>query len=155
MEIILKIFSGLGIAIVTSWVTVYFSLQRFRDEKWWEKKAETYSSLLSALHDSKSFAEVNLESEKHHKELTKLQDSELRIKSREAEAKIYKEMDVGAFYLSNKAVDRLDMYKKQISSAASINSWTQYLLDDLEATNSCICDIIEIAREDLRVERIK
>jgi len=154
MEMAVKLLSGLAIALATSWFTVFFSLRKFRTEKWWEKKTEAYTSLLAALHDSKAFSEINLSAEKQGRELTEQEDKELRQKSRESEAKIYREMDVGAFYLSNKAIARLESYKKQIKEAGSINSWTQYLLDDLEATNSCIKDIIVIAREDLNVKSI-
>ena len=151
---IIKITSTLAIAIMTSWFTVYFSLKRLRSEKWWEKKADTYSSLLSALHESKLFSETNLVAEKRSRDLTDQEDKALREKSQESEMKIYREMDVGAFYLSEKAVRRLELYKKQVSDAGSTNSWVQYLLDDLEATNSCIKSIIDIAREDLRVKRL-
>lgn len=154
MEVALNILSGLAIALATSWFTVFFSLKRFRTEKWWEKKAEAYTSLLSALHNSKAFSEINLSAEMRGRELTDQEDKELREKSRESEAKIYREMDVGAFYLSSKAINRLKLYKKQIADAGAINSWVQYLLDDLEATNSCIKDIVEIAREDLSVKNM-
>jgi len=154
MDVLLKIFSGFPIALITSWLTVFFSLQRFRKEKWWEKKTEAYTSLLIALHNSKSFAESNLSAEKYGKELTDKEDLKLREKSRETDAKIYREMDIGGFYLSDKAMSCLNRYKKEVTEANKESSWVEYLMSDLKATNCCIKNLIIIARDDLNVKNI-
>jgi hypothetical protein len=38
---LLKLFSGLPIAVATAWVTVRLALRRFRSEHWWERKANS------------------------------------------------------------------------------------------------------------------
>ena len=105
MELFLTILSGVAIAGLSSWITVHLSLKRFRTEKWWEKRAEAYSNLLGAIHDAKAFAENNLEADQRNRELTEEEDKELRSKSKRAEGEIYRAMDVGAFYLSQEALE--------------------------------------------------
>lgn len=152
MEILLKVISAVVIAGLSSWITVFLSLRKFRTEKWWEKKAEAYSNLLGAIHDSKAFAEENLNAEFRSRELTELEDKELRAASKKSEAEIYRAMDVGAFYLSEQAIECLKKYKKESSEAGKDNSWVQYLIEDLDAANSCLKSMIEIARNDLKVK---
>ena len=152
MELFLTILSGVAIAGLSSWITVHLSLKRFRTEKWWEKRAEAYSNLLGAIHDAKAFAENNLEADQRNRELTEEEDKELRSKSKRAEGEIYRAMDVGAFYLSQEAIECLKSYKKQSSEAGKDGSWTLYLIEDLEATDTCLKSMIEIARNDLQVK---
>ena len=151
MEIFLKILSGVAIAGLSSWITVHLSMKRFRTEKWWEKRAEAYSNLIGAIHDAKAFAEENLEAMQRGRELSEEEDKELRHKSKVAESEIYRAMDVGAFYLSEQALDSLRTYKKESSEAGKDHDWTLYLVEDLEATNKCLKSMIEIARDDLQV----
>lgn len=152
MELFLKILSGVAIAGLSSWITVYLSLRRFRTEKWWEKKAEAYSNLLGTIHDAKAFAEENLEAMQLERELSEDEDKHLRKKSKLAESEIYRAMDVGAFYLSNQAIDCLKNYKDESSRAGKDNDWVLYLIEDLETTDKCLKSMIEIARADLQIK---
>lgn len=42
---------GFFIAIVTSFITVKLSLNRYYAEKWWEKKYEAYNRLIDTMYD--------------------------------------------------------------------------------------------------------
>lgn len=151
MEIVLTIISGIAIAGISSWITVQLSLKRFQTEKWWEMKATAYSNLLGTIHDAKAFSEENLEADYHAKELTDAQDKELRAKSHKASAEIYRAMDVGAFYLSKEAIERLKLYKNHPEPDNPHHSWVVHLEGDFTETNSCLKDMIEIARNDLQI----
>lgn len=151
MEIFLKIISGVAIAGLSSLITVHLSMRRFRTEKWWEKKAEAYSNILGAIHDAKVFAEENLEAMHKGREISEEEDRELRHKSKMAESEIDRAMDVGAFYLSQEALDCLKKYKKESSEAGKDHDWTLYLIEDLGATDKCLKSMIEVARNDLKV----
>ena len=54
---------GLVIAVVSARVTVHFALKRFYSEKWWERKAEAYSSIIEALHHIRNYADHHMEFE--------------------------------------------------------------------------------------------
>ncbi len=151
MDIILAIFSGVAIAGLSSWITVHLSLKRFQTEKWWEMKATAYSNLLGTIHDAKAFSEEHLEADYRNKELTEAQDKELRDKSHKASAEIYRAMDVGAFYWSKEAIKRLKLYKNYPEPDNPYHSWVVYLEGDFAATDACLKDMTEIARNDLQV----
>jgi hypothetical protein len=49
-EFVSTLISNVFIALVSSLFAVYFSLRRFRSEKWWERRAETYERIIEALY---------------------------------------------------------------------------------------------------------
>ena len=53
--IVWQLLTGIIIAAVSAWVTVQLSLRKFRKEKWWERKADTYSNVIEALYNSKAY----------------------------------------------------------------------------------------------------
>jgi len=50
-----------------------------------------------------------------------------------------------------KAQDRLRRYQKEALEASNSSSWFEYLDSDLAAASSCMDDIIQIAKGDLRI----
>ena len=62
-EIILKLLTGVGIAAVSSWITVRLSIKQFRNQRWWEKKVETYQRVIEAFHNSKKYSSEYLTTE--------------------------------------------------------------------------------------------
>jgi hypothetical protein len=56
-QIALTIFTGILIAAATSWITVQLSLKRFREEKWWERKADAYSNIRGIRDGAQMFCE--------------------------------------------------------------------------------------------------
>ena len=45
---------------VTAFLSVQFALRRFRAERWWERKAQAYAELFSALFHVQRFCRVKL-----------------------------------------------------------------------------------------------
>jgi hypothetical protein len=46
---LIALLPSLSVAILTAIVTVRLALRRFRSERWWERKAETYSQIVEAM----------------------------------------------------------------------------------------------------------
>jgi len=147
-EIVWQILTGIIIATASAWITVQLSLRRFRTERWWERKVESYTNVIEALHNSKAFASYHLKTS--GREIPEERDKELRSRTREANDEILKATDVGAFILSEKALTRLRKYKNEEEEASEIRDWYGYLIADLEATEGCLKDFIEIAKKDLK-----
>lgn len=151
-QIALNVLTAILIAAVSSWITVRLSLRRFRAERWWERKADAYSRVIEALHNSKAFADQHLEAGYQGRELPEDRDKELRSRVRAAQDEIRKAMDVGAFLLSEDALNRLKQYEKGAEDASGQKSWYEYLEADWAATDKCLKDMIEIAKNDLRTK---
>ncbi len=147
-EIVWQILTGIIIATASAWITVQLSLRRFRTERWWERKVESYTNVIEALHNSKAFASYHLKT--GGREIPEERDKELRSRTREANDEILKATDVGAFSLSEKALTRLRKYNNEEEEASELVDWYGYLVADLEATERCLKDLIEIAKKDLK-----
>ena len=144
--------TGIIIAVVSALVTVQLSLRRFRTERWWERKVQAYERVIAALHDAKAFAEEHFEANMLGRELPKEQDEDLRARSKVAHEEIAKAIDIGAFLLSDEALERLKQYRKEEDEAGETNSWFEYLDADLAATGKCLKDLIVIAKKDLQIK---
>lgn len=45
--------TALVVALLGAWVTVQLAYRRFRKEKWWERKFDTYDRVIDALYRTK------------------------------------------------------------------------------------------------------
>ena len=49
MELVSQLAAPILVAIITSVVTVRLSVRAFSSQRWWERKADAYSSIINAL----------------------------------------------------------------------------------------------------------
>ncbi|RUO71653.1 hypothetical protein [Idiomarina ramblicola] len=150
IEFISSILAGIVIAGVTAFITVNLSLKRFREERWWERRAAAYENVIEALHHSKAFSGVHMDAELERRKVPEERDKELRAKSAQAHREIDRATDMAGFLLGCEARDRLRKYHQDTSDAGRADSWHEYLQLDWDVTNSCLKDLIEIARKDLK-----
>jgi hypothetical protein len=148
-EYLIRITTAVVVAIISAWITVKLSLRRFRSEKWWELKVQTYQNVIEALHNSKLFADEHLEAGYNFREVSDERDKELRQKAKAGHEELGKIMDIGAFMLSEEATARLQRYRKEAKAAGEEPDWVGYLEADYAALDNCLKDFIEIARRDL------
>ena len=143
--------TGILIAVVSSWVTVQLSLRKFRIEKWWERKADAYASVIEALHNSKEFSEQHLRAGERGREISEDRDAELRVQAKAGSEEIRRVADIGAFLLSDQAMVRMAQLQKEEDEASDTMDWFEYLEGDYQAVSTCLDDIIAIAKADLKV----
>lgn len=150
-DILVAVASAIFIAAVSSLITVQLSLRKFRTEKWWERKAGAYTEIIEVLHDSKEFSDQHLDAEQRGNEISEELDEELRANAKIANAEIRRMASVGAFLLSDEALARLAQFRKDENEASNTTSWYEHLERDWQATSTCLNDIIDIAKKDLKV----
>lgn len=143
---------GFIIAVTTSWFTVRFSLGRFYRERLWDKKYERYTAIIESLHHMKSFCYEHLEASYEGKGVSKERDTHLRNESSKAQDEIWKARDIGLFIVHAKVIARLDKLQADLNKARNHQMWQEYLDAEGEAVSSCLKDIIEIAKSDLKIE---
>lgn len=148
-QTLVTILTGIFIAGVTSWITVQLSLQKFRSEKWWERKADAYTKLLDALHKSKKFSDEHLEAEYKAKEVSDDRDKELRILAKESREELLRAVDVGAFLLCDEAVKVLKDYEREVEKLSEYETWYEYIDADNTINHRTLKNLIPIARKDL------
>ena len=145
-----QIVVGVIIALCSAWVTVKLSLAKFRAEKWWERKIDAYTKVFEAFHYLKSFSDNHIHAEMRGHDLPEETDKEVRLKSRLAHQEIDKYTDIGAFIFSTEFYKRLKQFQRDSAKVSNDSvAWTDYLINDQEVTETCLNDLIELAKIDL------
>lgn len=150
IDILVKLFVGIAIAIASSWFTVHLTRRQFQTNRWWEKKVEAYERVIDAFHNAKKFASENLDAEYYENEVPKDRDSALRKLSKDAHDEITRASDIGSFILSQEALRILAKFQKESENLHTQPSWHEYLDAEWSITNSHMKEFIEEAHRDLK-----
>ena len=149
LDTFLKVLSAVAIAALSSWITVYLSLNKFRSERWWEKKVQAYERVIEAFHKAKKFASEYLDAEYKGKEVDKDRDLELRRLSKEARDEIARASDIGSFVLSEDALKVIAKYLAEEEAMPRQESWYEYLEADWSLIDRFMKEFTTTAKRDL------
>ncbi len=142
---------GLLVAVVSARVTVYFALKRFYSEKWWERKAEAYGTIIEALHHMKNYADQHMEFEMRGSELPEDRKKELTENFKRGHGEVRKRADVGTFVICEEAVGALVALEKDLEASGNTTDWWEHLDLEYAAVSKCLKTMRDIAKEDLRI----
>lgn len=151
-EFVWQLLAGIIIASLSAWITVQLSLRKFRTERWWDLKVESYKKVIEAFHYSKTYIDQFMDATIEGRDLPEDRKEELFKQARKGFDEIIKAIDVGAFSLSEKALSRLREYQIEISEVEKKQNFWEYLEGELKTTKECLNDFIEIAKKDLRAK---
>lgn len=149
-------FSGIIIAFFSSWITVILSFNRFQKEKWWERKLEAYTKIIESLHNLKAYMDnekkyaLGVEKDSVSKEETERWIS--RYKTSEEEVLKFK--DIGALIISEGAIALLNKYHNDVMFALKEESYYNYTNAVWFAADSCLKQLIQLAKEDLKHKKV-
>jgi len=146
----LNIISGLLIAIVTAIVTVRLSLRQFYSQKWWGKRAEAYTSILESLHYMKRSFDEEFNADLMGRELSEARQKQLRKKFLSGYDELQKRLDISHFILSDEANKALKEFKADYQEAKDAPSWAEHLYHGLNATDTAIKKLSNVAKNDLK-----
>lgn len=144
------LFTGIILAIISSWFTVQLSLRRFQKEKIWERKFEAYIKIIEALHHVKDYIAIEEDfligiRSRENASPEYLSNSYAKYRTANDEVKKYK--NIGELIISEEAVLLLNEYFK------STNVNTSNYMDDInsiwDAATSCLNHLVVIAKKDL------
>ena len=161
--------SNLTLAVPTALLTVFFSLWRFRSEKWWEIRVKTYKDIIQILYSMKVYMDESNEmyiaetvhvggsgynEDKFNKQFNtpqaKANFSLMKKNHDKSLSEINKMIDIGSFIISNKALNRLLSLKNTYHTEPSEDEDINYFLEDSKKMiDSCLSDIIAIAKSEL------
>jgi len=143
--LLINIITGVIIAVVT----VLLSFKRFRKERSWERKADSYHSIIKALHHTKEHCIKELRTLEYGMELSEETTKELGAKSKEGFEQISMATDIGSFIISNEAVDCLKVFQKKSQGIEFGNDVYGYFDSQAAIVEECLNSIREIAKRDL------
>src|SRR3990167_3162747 len=143
-------FTGIIIAVISSWVTVQLSLRRFQKEKIWERKFEAYIKIIEALHNVKDYmaTEENFEIGIRNRENASPEYfSNSFAKYRTANDEVAKYRSIGELIISEEAVLLLNEYFKNTN--VNVTHYMDEINSIWNAASSCLTKLLIIAKEDL------
>jgi len=151
-SLIPNIVTGLASGGLSAWITYRLAFRRFRAEKWWERRADAYSGIVEALHNSLKFADTNIDYMQKGSEVPPEKDAVVRKAAQAGHDEILRSVNVGKLFLSPAALNRLTRFLEESENIKS-EMWSDYLEKDYGLTNACLSEFAQLAREDLGTTR--
>lgn len=151
-DVVVRIVTAIFIAVVSAFVTVRLSLNRFYVEKWWERKANAYTTIIEAIHHMRHYCNEQLDAASEDRDLSEKREKELESRRKDAADEIQKAIDVGSFVLNEEAAELLASLGKELYRAKAEPTWWDYLAKQEEALRNVLPKLKEIARRELRAK---
>jgi hypothetical protein len=152
---IFSIASSLGIAVVTSLVSVRLALRRFYSEKWWERKSASYIAIIESLHHLREHADTHLTFEMKDLKLPTEGAELLERNLKQAMADLRKHRDIGSFVISEEAMSILNSLFAELDKSVEIGrlkSYVEYLDYRVGAIDETLGQLRGVAKRDLSME---
>ncbi|WP_063669693.1 hypothetical protein [Aliivibrio fischeri] len=153
--ILIQIVVAVIIAGISSFITVRLSLNKFRTEKWWEKRVEAYERVLEAFYQAKRYSSEHLDADYLETHISKERDEELIAYSRKAKNEIERVSDIGSFLLSATAMNVIHEYQKEKNASyrAEFDSFQDHAEHDYELVTKYLNEFSAVAKIDLKSEQ--
>lgn len=149
---ILKLFIQASISIVAAFLAAWLSVRRFRDEKWWERKASAYSELIDALHKMKWRLSETYDAILEQRELSKEYSNELLHEFKLARQNVWRIADSSSFLVSPEVFKAAEEMEKGLSSAQIAESWFEHIDEQFAAVNKCLKQVKSIGTKELGIK---
>lgn len=133
------------------WLSVKMALQKFRTEKWWEQKAAAYDAIIEAVYHGFRFYDEALHAINDDGDVDQVKQEELVRNAREADMEIVRVMTIGTLKVSQAFLDRLKRFRRDENAADEVHDWSHHVLLAYDAHESCLDDLVRLAKEDLLV----
>lgn len=146
----LNFLSSLAIAFFGAWIAVWLSRNKFRSERWWEKKVDAYERVIDAFHKSKKFVYEHTRAAELDLEFDDARIAELKLIDKEGRDEILRSTDVGSFILSPKALEILARYKNATENMPRQHTWYDHLDLSWSITDSHMKEFVAEAQADLK-----
>ena len=156
LDIIPSAISAISAVVVAC--VAWAALRRFKSQKWWERRVDSYLKVLDALADASTYYDCELSADVRGAQIPDDQHEELVKRARRADQEVAKAIDLAELFISEHAHQRLIQYKRDIARAErtvnddrSMRTWFQCLDEGLDAITRCQADMIKIAKKDLEL----
>jgi len=150
METLAEILKLLIVGLIAGLFSAYISTWRHRNEKWWELRAEAYTSLIEALSDLNHYYEKNYKALIENRELTKEYEEELGKFWDSGYHKVRKLSDTGVFLFSDEVNNALKEYI-DLKSENDFGDYYIHIDNYYAGTQKCLKTVSTSAKTDLKV----
>jgi len=141
----------LVVGLVTAFVTVRLTLGRFREERWWERKAQAYADLFQALFDVQWHAKRHLEEIEEGAHFVEGYMKQLADRASAGYMAIRKYAAIGPFLFSPATATRLAQLEKSLDQRTYNLDPHEEFSETLDAVTAALKDLRTTAHRDLRL----
>lgn len=149
MDILINIVTTLLIATLTSYLTVHFSLKRYRSEKLWDKRAQCYCEIVDALNSIIRHCDAFISEKFDGKNISENEKRQLSKKFYEGKAFLETQTNIGRLLISSVALDKLLILDRELYKAECEEDLKLRIPNIRVATEDCLYAFIPIARKAL------
>lgn len=151
-EVFYNFLPGLLIAVVTSWLTVNFSLKRFHAERWWERKVEAYTQITQALHALMAYNKRIADAAECHETVEEEEYQRILKEYERAKVILMEATDTGAFIICEEAALVLEELnkRKRPRIGMDVPPWEPYE-EEYKAFRNALDKFKQSAKRDLKV----
>ena len=154
--LIIALIPAAAVAVLTAKLTVNLSVEQFRTQKWWEKKSEAYSKIVSCL-SSLLYCYREWVKEYDDGNPRKMSDAKkgsLSGKYNQSMEEFHEAANSSVFNISEKAADAVLKLRDELEYEFDSINWFEDAKYYCELVENCIKDIKVYAREDLKLKKI-
>jgi hypothetical protein len=143
-------------AVVGATIQYFYSRTQEHGRRLWSRKVDAYSEILKGLHHLKRWCEEFFVVHALQTSLDQETKDELEKNYRSAKGVLAETIDLGEFLIDRPAVDRLRLLEKELAQIEAGRDehyppYHQVLGDRSAAYDRCIGDMVELARESLKL----
>ncbi|HYX07560.1 MAG TPA: hypothetical protein VE912_12585 [Bacteroidales bacterium] len=129
------------VSIIAAWFTIQISFRKFSTQKWWERREQTYAEIVGILSSLLMYLDNRYEDVLRIRELSDTEKKELFAKLRDEKEKIELIAREGAFRISPKSTNALQLLVKLLNKYGSdpvkgIENHSKAVSECLETINS-------------------
>ncbi|WP_024334653.1 hypothetical protein [Desulfotignum balticum] len=152
MEYILNnILPGVVVAFITSIVTVKLSINKFRSERWWERKADTYSKIVTSIHQLLACCEDHVEYIESGMEDDSNAEKRFQNAILAATGQMDKTLEAGSFFISSDSEKVIKNLKMNLEKAKDQSGFDEYFTYIFESLKEGLSEIQRLAKKDLKI----
>jgi hypothetical protein len=141
------------VGLVSGLFALYCANRGFISQRWWERKADTYTRIIEGLWQILDYYKQRWEEIENSREISDERRKEILKQWRQGQREIKKVTEIGAFLVSDETIAALKKLWKKSEPVPDPDDWISQLENDYIATEACIDTVIKSAKKDLQVVR--
>lgn len=143
----------LVITMFAAFLGAWIAIVRFRNERWWEKKAEAYIALVEALHEmSMPTAEI-FDAGSRGQDISPEWETELWASYKIAKRKVWMIADTADFIISPEVFSAIQEMRGALSDAQNAHDFYTHLDETGRAVDQCLQTVKAIGAKELGVRK--
>ena len=152
-DVLVSFFLTVAAGIVTALLAVHLALRRFRTERWWERQAQAYADLISALFDVQRYCRLEVRRVEQGGQFADDYGKDLNARANAGFAEIRKAAALGTFVFGPDTARRLEQLEQQLDDPHYNEDFYEEVTAHLHAVTGALKDLKLLSKKDLSLPR--